>query len=161
MQPDLRVLKEHISPPSLPRLPRISRKCRETYGDGTVRETKFLGTKNIIISQFSDCSMHRAENLFSTGIHVRDVAVLRYPSISSSSVNRGEISDQKGPVIRDGVRPVPRLASRTITLRAPEPTRTGPDREESRFFTSVSPRPFALPSLCVLFREQDDYAFTI
>lgn len=38
----------------------------------------------------------------------------------------------KGPVIRDGVRPVPRLASRTITLRELESVQTGTRSGESR-----------------------------
>lgn len=129
-------------------LSRISRNRRVRSDEDKIGlETKFSETKNIIIGRFSDSlPMHRVENRSS--IHVRDAAVPRYPSISSPLVNRSEISDQKGPVIRDGVRPVPRLASRTITLCTAQPSRTGPDREESRFPTSVSPRASsrALPS---------------
>jgi len=50
----------------------------------------------------------------------------------SSAVGKQEQDKQprdKGPVIHDGVRPVSRLASRTITLRELESVRTGPDQE--------------------------------
>lgn len=75
----------------------------------------------------------------------------------------------KGPVIRDGVRPGPRLASRTITLRELESVQTdretrveGTGERELLFSSSHLSSSFSriLP-LCVLFREQDDYAFTI
>lgn len=116
---------------------------------------------------YSFIRVHHAENCSPTDLHVQSVLC---HLLAADKQERDKRPRDKGPVIRDGVRPVPRLASRTITLRKLESVQTGSDREKKREnkqanfpFLSVSflVLPPDLILMCVLFREQDDYAFTI
>lgn len=91
---------------------------------------------------YSFIRVRHAENCPSTDLVFRAIFL---PPIS-----RSEISDQgiRDPVIRDGVRPVPRLASRTITLRELESAQDWiRSREREREEEIKSKLPFSLISL--------------
>lgn len=78
---------------------------------------------------YSFIRVHHAENCSPTDLHVQSVLC---HLLAADKQERDKRPRDKGPVIRDGVRPVPRLASRTITLRKLESVQTGSDREKKR-----------------------------
>lgn len=74
--------------------------------------------------------MFYADNCFLAGSRAQEiVASFLYYLLAVGKQEQDKQPRDKGPVIRDGVRPVPRLASRTITLRELESVQTGPDQE--------------------------------
>lgn len=80
--------------------------------------------------------VRHAKNCSSTDLCVQNVLC---HLLTVDKQERDKRPRDKGPVIRDGVRPVPRLASRTITLRELESVQTGSDQEKKRERASELP----------------------
>lgn len=86
----------------------------------------------LLVLFYSCVCVRHAENCFLAGLRAQEVvAPFLYYLLAVGKQEQDKRPRDKGPVIRDGVRPVPRLASRTITLRELESVQTGPDQESS------------------------------
>lgn len=86
----------------------------------------------LLVLFYSYVCVRHAENCFLAGLRAQEaVAPFLYYLLAVDKQEQDKRPKDKGPVIHDGVRPVPRLASRTITLRKLESVQTGPDQESS------------------------------